>query len=339
LSYEIASVTALPDSAAQWQSTFDAIHNGSWSGSDGAHSALLPDGRDLVIYGDTFGGSVTSTGARSPDPPFFPNSMGIASRNEVAWVNKAGQPAIPVAADGTVYWPEAVAATGRTLYVFVNRVRRAGNEVEGIRVVGQSLATFDIDTWTLQSMTTLGAADDERGSGIWWSAGASVDGSDVYVYGVHHKRGDYGRSVYVARVPVATVTQRSSWRYWDGAAWTKNRQLPPAAQLIREEADTVVSVWHTGTTWYLVSQKYGLLGRDIELWTAPSPQGPWTDTKVLYSIPPCEYPDAIFYEGAAHPEVPLASGNLLLSYSRNGSHDHIHADANWYKPQYVEAAL
>jgi hypothetical protein len=319
---------------------FDAIHGGSWAGSDGAHSALLPDGRALVIYGDTFGGTVTATGARSPDPPFFPNSMAIVSGDRVTWVNEPGEPVIPAAADGTVYWPESVVATGSEVHVFANRVRCTTGEVSGIQVVGQSLVTVDLNTWSLRSITTLTAACNEDHNGIWWSAGAAIDGPYVYVYGVQLTQpSDYGRSVYVARVPVATMTQLSSWRYWNGVAWTPNSDLPAAARLISSQADTVVSVWRSGTMWYLVSQKYGMLGRDIALWTATSPQGPWQDAKVLYTIPTSKYADAMFYESAAHPEVPLASGKVLLSYSRNGSDNHIHADANWYKPQYVEASL
>ncbi len=292
------------------------------------------------MYGDTFGGPVTSNGARAPDPPFFPNSMGVASGDQVSWINEPGRPAIPPAPDGTVYWPEAVVATGSNVHVFANRVRRDGTEVSGIRVVGQSLVTFDVSTFALRSVTPLtAAADNEERNGIWWSAGAAIDGPYLYVYGVQLEPGDYGRSLYVARVPVATTTQLSGWCFWNGAAWTPSSKLPPAARLIGKELDTVVSVWHSGTTWYLVSQKYGMLGRDIELWTATSPQGPWRDTKVLYTIPASEHPDAMFYESTAHPEVSLASGNLLLSYSRNGSNDRLHADANWYKPQYIEASL
>jgi hypothetical protein len=109
--------------------------------------------------------------------------------------------------------------------------------------------------------------------------------------------------------------------------------------LVAKQVDTVVSVWRAGTTWFLVSQKYGMLGRDVGLSTAPAPQGPWRDEKVLFRIPACEHPDAMFYESTGHPEVTLASGKLLMSYSRNGSNHHIHADANWYKPQYVEVSL
>ncbi len=331
---------ALPDSAAGWQATFDAIHNGSWSGGDGAHSALLPDGRCLVIYGDTFGGPATSTGARHRNPPFFPNSMGIADGERVTWVNKPGRPAIPAAADGSVHWPESVVATDCAVHVLTNRVRRIGTAVAGIEVVGQSLVTFDPESFVLRSTTNLTAAADNPGGGpIWWSAGAAPFGSYLYVYGVQLKCGDYGRSLYVARTPMTAAAAMSQWCYWNGTAWTPDNRLPSAARLIRSETDTVVSVWHAGSTWCLVSQKYGILGRDIELWTAPSPQGPWLDTKVLYTIPESDHPDAMFYESTAHPEVPLASGRLLLSYSRNGSHDHIHADANWYKPQFVEASL
>jgi hypothetical protein len=151
--------------------------------------------------------------------------------------------------------------------------------------------------------------------------------------------GDFGRSVYVARTSSAKASERSRWRYWNGTGWTSDKRLPAAGRLISKQADTVVSVWCSGRTWNLVSQKYGMLGRDIALWTATAPQGPWRDAGVLYTIPASGHPDALYYESTAHPEVRLASGKLLLSYSRNGSRQHICTDANWYKPQYVEVSI
>jgi len=178
------------------------------------------------------------------------------------------------------------------------------------------------------------------GRGIWWSAGATVSGSYCYMYGVRLDDSTaWGRSVYVARAPLSGIGLFSTWRFWNGSGWTANRSLGTGARLIDSQADTVVSVWNRGARWYLVTQKYGFFGRNIELWTASSPRGPWRDTRVLYTIPKSPYPDASCYEGAAHPEVPLSSGRLLLSYSRNGSWQHVNADANWYQPQYVEASL
>ena len=330
--------TALPDSAVQWQSTFNAIHDGSWSGGDGGQSTLLPDGRDLVMYADTFAGSVMSDGARGPDTTYFHNSFAIVSGDQVAWINAPGQELIPTASDGTEFWPETAVVTGNDVRVFAIRAQVTGPALSDIHVVGQSMVTFDLSTWTIQSNVSL--TDQTDNYGIWWSAGSTVDSSYLYLYGVQLAQpGDEGRSVYVSRVPLESVDSLSTWQYWNGVAWTSDSALGAAAQLITGEADTVVSVWHSGTMWYLVSQKYGLLGSNIELWTATAPQGPWQDTKTLYTIAPSAFPDGLFYEGAAHPEVALASGNLLLSYSRNGSWDHVNADADWYMPQYVEASL
>jgi hypothetical protein len=320
---------------------FDATHDGRWSGGDGAHSALLPDGRDVILFGDTFGGSVSATGERNPNPPFFPNSMAIVSGKQLSWVNEPGRPAIPPAPDGAVHWPEAIVTTGSGVHVFTNRVRRIGTAVSGIQVVGQSLVTFDLNTLRLRSVTTLSTLPSDHGdTGVWWSAGAAIDDGYVYVYGVHlDQPGDYGRSLYVARAPLGSLAETCGWRYWNGETWTPDSRLSPDARLLAKQVDAVVSVWRAGTTWHLVSQKYGMLGRDVGLWTAPAPQGPWRDEKLLYRIPPCRHSDAMFYESTAHPEVALASGKLLLSYSRNGSNRRIYADADWYKPQYVEVSV
>src|SRR5262245_54401035 len=52
------------------QSTHD-----TWTGGDSAYTALLPFGRWVVSYSDTFLGPINPDGTRSADVPFIHNSI------------------------------------------------------------------------------------------------------------------------------------------------------------------------------------------------------------------------------------------------------------------------
>ena len=80
----------------------------------------------------------------------------------------------------------------------------------------------------------------------------------------------------------------------------------------------MLSVDHVGDRFVAVSKLNGDIANFVYKWTAPDAVGPWHPVKEL-KAPGGLDSGSYEYAPLAHPEVPLASGKLLVSISRNTS--------------------
>jgi hypothetical protein len=77
-----------------------------------------------------------------------------------------------------------------------------------------------------------------------------------------------------------------------------------------------LSVDVVGGEFVAVSKRDGDLGDFVYTWTAPAPTGPWRARRSVRA--PAGFDSGrLQYAPLAHPEVPLADGELLVSISRN----------------------
>ena len=79
---------------------------------------------------------------------------------------------------------------------------------------------------------------------------------------------------------------------------------------------TALSVDEVGGRFVAVSKRDGDLSDFVYRWTAPDPWGPWSPHQEL-SAPAGLDSGHLQYMPLAHPEVPLTSGRLLVTISRN----------------------
>jgi hypothetical protein len=140
----------------------------------------------------------------------------------------------------------------------------------------------------------------------------------LYVYGTRltGEPLDFGRELYVARAPVADPRDRSRWQFWDGGTWQPDRKRAVAGLPSRGGVCGVFSVTNVDGSFAAVSKRDGDVNDYVYLWTAPHAWGPWTPTKEI-KAPGGFDTGQLEYAPVAHPEVPLASGHLLISISRN----------------------
>ncbi len=319
-----------------------------WQAADVGTSARLGDGRLVWVFGDTF---------RSPgtEPLMVSNSMLVSSGSCVSQlVTGERGPLLPDSADGTVYWPMSVvavpgAAAGPdhrdvqdVLLVLLARTQRdaGGGELLDFRFRGTSVAVFTVlerEAPQLQQIVRV-TPDDDDPQQINWGAAAAVDGGWLYVYGTRLP-GDpptFGRELYVARVPVDSPENRLAWEYWDGSAWTGRADTARRVLGAVGGVSQTLSVDLVDGRWLAVSKRDGDLGDFVYTWTAPSPTGPWTPRRALPAPAGFDTGD-LAYAPLAHPDVPLASGGLLLSISRNATDgDRVWADPRIARPVFVE---
>ncbi|GAA1808328.1 DUF4185 domain-containing protein [Agromyces neolithicus] len=129
---------------------------------------------------------------------------------------------------------------------------------------------------------------------------------DGYVYMFGTPNGRFG-AAHVARVPEASVLDKSAYSYWDGSSWVLGDDTAAAPIVPPNTAELSVQYSeHTGG-WLMTYLNEDL---DLVLRTAPAPEGPWAEAQRLASF--ADYPG--LYGGYLHPWSD--GGELYLTLSQ-----------------------
>jgi hypothetical protein len=152
-----------------------------------------------------------------------------------------------------------------------------------------------------------------------WGAASALDGPWLYLYGTSTRDlpGIHGFALRVARVPADEVADQSRWRYWDGRRWGPDED--DAVPLIGEQGGVsqTLSVWSEDGRWYALSKQDEFLGREIVVWPAPSPAGPFGPARAVAELPCDASTGELRYMPLAHPDLLPRRGTVVVSYSRN----------------------
>jgi hypothetical protein len=311
----------------------------AWQAADIGASARLADGRIVWVFGDTV----------RPDrqPVVVANSMLVSSGRCVSQlVDRDAGPVVPDAGAGVVRWPMSVIVVRHdgadAVVVFCSRIRRGDTGAFGFTYLGSSAAVFTVEadgTPRLAEVVDI-TPDSEEETQVDWGAAATVDGSWAYVYGTRltGREGDVGRELHVARAPASDLGDRGRWQFWDGTAWGSDPRRSAAVMPSEGGVSQTLSVQAVDGRFVAVSKRDGDAGSFVYLWTSPDAVGPWTPTKELEA--PAGYDTGkLEYAPLAHPEVPLASGDLLVSISRNTTDfQRLVSDPEVGRPEFVQVA-
>jgi hypothetical protein len=312
-------------------------------GADVGADVLLQDGRRLWVFGDTL---------RQPDfdgQRFVRNSMLIFSPGCATVVMPRDHGAVvPDRADGVGYWPMDVGVVHHTGYdivgVSLQRIRTTGAGAFDFEVLGPSIALFDVPAGqapTLMSVHDLGP-DDADPSRPMWGAAIETRGDLVYVYGTSRPGGThtFGLALQVARAPITQVADQEAWRYWDGHSWQRTADhaavLVPAAGGVSQ----VLSVFERNGSWYAVSKRDDVLGKDLVIWKAPAPTGPFVASAPLADIPSDSADGLLRYMPLAHPDLLVEPGSVVVSFSRNTADlQRLQEHPHLYRPRFLRVPL
>lgn len=339
------------DSVEAINRAVDQLHVApTFLGADVGAGARLQDGRRLLLFGDTL---------RSPDVAghrFVRNSMLLSSPGCLRAVLPAGRGAIvpdrarPAGSTGAVvgYWPMSVTVTPRAgqdlVTVMLQRVRTTGGGTFDFENLGPSAALFTVGrggTPQLLRLVDLGPDSPDVTRPAWGAASVLSDGW-LYLYGTagSTEAMTFGRSLRVARVRPDRVLTRSEWTYWDGRGWS--RSAAAAAQLIPAVKGTsqTLSVFAQGGRWYALSKRDDFLGRDLTVWTAPTPWGPFDTGRTVADLPSDPETGVLRYMPLAHPDLLPEPGTVVVSYSRNNTDlATVLADPFSYRPRFLRVRL
>jgi hypothetical protein len=318
----------------------------AFAGGDVGATVTLQDGRQMFLFGDTL---------RDPGfdgQRFVRNSMLLVSPTCARVVLPADHGAvIPDRDDGVGYWPMSVARVDRPGFdlvgVAAQRVRSnadAGAGVFAFDILGPSMAVFVVPTGGTPQLVAQRDLGPDRVdvTAPMWGAASAVDRCWVYLYGTARPEGatSGGFSLRVARVRPEQAHLIARWRYWDGRAW---RRDPGAAVELIGAAGGVsqtLSVFAQDGRWYAVSKQDEVLGRDLAIWSAPRPTGPFTLAARPVAIPSDAATGTLRYLPLAHPDLLRKPGTVVVSYSQNNTDfSEVVGDPRIYRPRFVRVRL
>ncbi|AKU16948.1 DUF4185 domain-containing protein [Luteipulveratus mongoliensis] len=312
---ETAGAAPAKVTVAELNQLVDHLDLPYWQAADIGASGRLSDNRLVLAFGDTL---------RKPDvaPNLVANSLIVATGQCASQVMVRDHGAvIPDRQDGVVYWPTSLVVLPGSgsdqVLVFTSRIRRTGKGGFAFTYLGASATRFTVQPGGApvpqeQIDITPDSADETQ---VNWGGAAMAAKSWLYVYGTGRATAGPGRSLYVARAPLSNPEDRSQWRFWDGDSW--DRSPDKVEQILPSDGvSQTLSADYLGGRYVLVSKRGGDFGDEVYAWSSSSPVGPWRRSKGVRA----EFRDpagGFRYAPLAHPEVPLQSGKLLVSISRN----------------------
>ena len=278
-----------------------------------------------------------------------------------------------------MYWlgdPIVVDVGGKKkVWMFLNEwdVARPFDKGFWIRYRAQAIAQMNADTLAIEKIIVLKNKSDEAIWGISLWLDDRSGGKDLYIYGMRNEgeingakksalaMADKYKKLYVATVDsskgLEAVTDLTNWSAWDGKNFAKDlsrrKSIIPDADSISDEL-TVRRLNINGKPTFVMVSFDTSVGyfdwKDLYLYSACEPQGPFTTKHHFYRTPIAgltKLPGMTasqslqsglsVYNPHMHPQF-TQDGKLLISYNSNlpfGSKpgDSIYAD--FYRPRFV----
>ena len=212
----------------------------------------------------------------------------------------------------------------------------------------------------------------EQSTIAWGSAlllEESNDGPVLYIYGIQNKQTINGKVPYLARVnPMAgvnSVANALTWKVWSGTDWVSG--LTKGVQLLGDKKDPKnpgdqisdeISVRKVrtpkGSVYVLVGMDTTIpfgKWKDITIYSACRPQGPFSAKQVVYSTPETDSRilpgmtgelrlagPLVVYNPHSHPQFNNRDG-LLISYNTNTTKNEDLMYVDSYRPRFIRVPI
>ena len=319
----------------------------TWTGADSTYSVVLPDGRVLWIFSDTFLGIVHPDGSRPKHTshggttPMLNNAFVIQDGDRFQTVlgeDGSGQPkAIMTGREygylGATYWAGGAQVHDGQVEMVMRRYFQMVPE-------GAVVAVFDPgDLSRPQEVVEL-----PWSPGVSWGSATTRTDEHTYVYGAE----DTGAAKHLRIARVEGQSLRGRWEYLTADGGWSASEADAANQLAG--VGNEFSVTPMGDAYLLVTHDTTeVMSADIVGYAAPTPYGPFEDKKVLYTTPETgahgSYgnPNIYTYNSMAHPHIADGNDRLLLSYNVQVVEERggppwdfdVYRDVSIYRPRFV----
>ncbi len=312
-----------------------------FTGGDGTYSVLLPDGRTIWIFGDTFVGAVNEDNTRTKtDPIYIRNSLIVQKGNSFEFLyNDTGKinrsimiPPQVLASDFEIseyeqwYWPGDGFVDNNYLKIFASEFHQVDTGMWGFSWEGTALFTYSLPDL---KETKVEIIDYGLKNGVHYGHAVLEDEEFLYIYGLCEGK------AHVARVDITNVNDK--WEFFNGEVWTKNPEdSKPMADINGSEQFSIIKL---NDIYYYFTQDGGL-SPEIHVYSSQKPYTGWASKKHLYTTPLDSLNSDIFtYNAVAHPQF-IDERGILISYNTNSFKlsDH-YKDAGIYRPRFIRVSL
>lgn len=233
---------------------------------------------------------------------------------------------------------------------------------------GSSIAQLSLPSLQIESIQSL---LNPPASNVNWGSALWLDGSygnyTLYIYGM--KMTGTQKRPYLARTTATgsllQTANMTNWTAWDGSSWTVNTlNAAPiigntgdpnnAADSISDEYSVKKLHTRSGDSFVLAGMNTAVpfgSWKDIVLYTACQPQGPFSVKTVVYSTPETGYNRVpgmavgqtlagtmLTYNPHIHPQF-TSKGNLLVSYNINAGNSGDLLFADTYRPRFARVRI
>ncbi len=315
-------------------STFNTLlrtENGGWVGGDATYSILLPDGRTLWLFGDSFIGVVEEDSSLAPGAHMIRNCA-VIQEDTIMTAIYNGTFENPLdfvetlTPDSTWYWPEHGIVENDTLKIIFSEF--GTND-------GAPGWNFEYrEAWVIRlSFPELDYIDQIKlpyyqENGVMYGDRIMTIGNYNYIYGRKEENPQYHLPlVHLARVEVGNLL--SPWEFYDGNYWVDSPEQ--SSKLTDHNVSQQFGVFQHMDKFVMITQEIWL-GSKIYSLVANQPEGPWSNVTVIYDTPR-PFPDQLTYNAYPHPQF-NENNELLVSYNSNGDFWEIFNNIELYRPNF-----
>jgi hypothetical protein len=316
---------------------------GDWVGGDNTYSAVLPDGRTVWLYSDTFTGPVNPDGSIAASGNFIHNSIIVDNHGTLSTIRggtaSAPDSLISPTTPGDWYWADAVQIAGGALQVVYLEFKQTGTGPFDFAWQRNVLVRYSLADLHLLNITMLPSDV----ANVEWNPWLQRVGNYTYIYGVEDTGAPTFPNKYMRIARVLGTDLRGAWTYWTGTTWST--QQADATRVLANVGNNY-SLSVIGGVYTLVTQDTSTPFSDqMVMYFSCSPTGPFTNETLLY-IPPevgasgtYHNSNVIFYN--VHEQTQFRSGNnLVFSYDLNSLNPaDVHADVSIYRARFFTVSF
>jgi len=317
------------------------------TGADGIYSVLLPDGRSVWIFGDSFLGTVNPDRSREKRTPWFiRNAIAVQEADTLRSIYNVingweSSSVIPPGApkgklfseDSLWYWPGDGFIENGKLKIFMSAFYQADTGNWGFKWVSANLATFSLPDLKLERIDHFNYPGENEIH--WGHAVCDGDKKYTYIYGAEDKT----KNLYVARAPKNNIL--APWEFYTGSEWVKDSKL--SKPMLAIQGSEQFSVFKLKNKYVLVVQEGGFMTGEICSYYSDSPYTGWKNRKVIaHTQLPSEVESTknlFAYNSLAHPQF-IKNGELLISQCINSFVvEDVFRDASKYRPVFLRVPV
>ena len=311
-----------------------------FTGSDGGISIPISEDKSVWLFGDSFMGEVIDN-HRDPvkDPliygQIFVELDGTKARTICGGTPQKPEPVVPcdsINGNQAMYWPHHGFVKNNILHTYMIKIvtdPKLWFYVDGLIYVRMSLPGYKI--------IDIEKVSSYEKTQIWYGWGFFEKDGYYYTYG-----GTESRELHIARGKLIN-DKLGDWEYFTGEEWSTDPTKTTKLDGIDMKISTQFSVFPYQDKYILITQdgqktKEDKMSDDIYSFIADSPEGPWYNKKLIYTVPEPKserYNESHSYNAMAHPQY-SKDGKLLVSYCLNTfDQNDLWKDATIYRPRFI----